>query len=80
MELVCCDRHVCGQHLALALALRLDSNTLLAAKVEDADSGGASAAERSQSQGNLLKNLMKVRFILNKHLGSATVVDGSKSA
>ena len=65
----------------LALALRLDSNPLLAAKVEDAnaaaDGGAASAAEQSQNQDSPLKVLMKAKFILNKHFGNATVVDGS---
>ena len=68
----------------LALALRLDSNPLLAAKVEDAntaaaaDGSAASAAEQSQSQYSSLKILMKAKFILNKHFGNATVGDGSK--
>ena len=70
----------------LALAFRLDSNPLLAAKVEDANaaaadaatSGTSGAAEQSQFQDSLLKTLMKAKFILKKHFGNATVVDGSK--
>ena len=41
-----------------------------------APDGGA--AEQNQSQDTPLKVLMKAKFILNKHFGNATVVDGSK--
>ena len=57
----------------------LTQTPLLAAKVEDAntaaggDGGAASASEQSP-----LKILMKAKFILNKHFGNATVIDGSK--
>lgn len=54
----------------IAIALRLDSNPLVAVKVEERQ-------QDSAPQDNQMKMLLKSKYILKKHFGNATV-DGSK--
>ena len=56
----------------IAIALRLDSNPLVAVKAEERETA------ESTMQDSRMKMLIKSKFILKKHFGNATVVDGSK--